>query len=240
MGETRDTESGNPKPLEEMAAAPAETQGAVPAETPIDPSLAPSAAAPAEQTPASDATSTSTDKPLTKEEVAKIEELAKIIDKKNNDHEKIRILSWLGAGCIIAAITFFSSDYFQNWWSNSQDYSPRSEYSQQLKERVEELKKKDLNEFSGVTLEDYVIDGVKVGAEKRTYPEPDFKDKKLTGDSFYVKGTSASFETRIKDWMNYLDVAYLLPNIEGMSAYEVGNLLQKIGEDQIKTEINTS
>ncbi len=156
-------------------------------------------------------------------------------------------LELLGATAITSMIIMTGgymlsrTDWYQNLSASSYDYSQQSSYQTNLQKRISERKRISSLESAKINstgLEGLVTTGSPTLEPNTVFsPSPldsmNFQNPKLRGSTFYVEKPSSGFTERVSNWLDYLGIASLLPDPEEVSATQISNTLQKIGNTRL-------
>ena len=141
---------------------------------------------------------------------------------------------------VISSVSFVGSmilshsEWYQNIDASSFDYSSQSSYQTTLKKRIEDSKKTVTLEFERKRNLEGLITTDQSSLRPDSSPSSpldsvDFKNSKLKGSNFYLEKPSSDFVHRVSNWLDYLGIAALLPDPSKVSATQISNNLQKIG-----------
>ncbi len=172
-------------------------------------------------------------------------EPAKEEKKKMGLFGKISVSTLLGGAVLLFGYIFrpACSYIYTTTFQPDADYSETSEYREHLEDRLSDIKDLQPAQFRFSSLP---LDSTRtsVNDRKRHDEEPEhssfFSVTGIRGSSFYVKRSPDEFVERVKEWLEFLKADDLIPDPASITALEVGNILQQIGDTRLYGEASES
>ncbi len=151
---------------------------------------------------------------------------------------KISLSTLLGGAVLLFGYIFrpACSYIYTTTFQPDADYSETSEYREHLEDRLSDIK--DLQpaqfRFSHAPLDS--TNSKDTDKDKNPEHSPFFSVTGIRGSSFYVKRSPDEFVERVKEWLEFLKADDLIPDPASITALEVGNILQQIGDTRLYGE----